>query len=267
MQRSERFALGIIGAVVAIVFVCAGCVQAASRALYSSAGSHFGVAVYGMLDRMAPADFVEDTLAHAALARGDLDAAQRYAVRMPEGGRRSGVLAAIAAAHGQTAQAFEYAYVADDLDALQTDIMATARVNVKLAAQEEARVRVRLMALGTHPDAVAESYYTSGNLATWRRQPREALADYQAALTIAPLNMKYLISAATQAWLLHDYADAQRLYRSGLDVNPASGDALAGLGLVALHAGHRAQAVAYLARARTVDPNAGMIRPLAAALR
>jgi tetratricopeptide (TPR) repeat protein len=267
MQRSERFALGIIGAVVAVLLVCAACVQIASRTLYASPDSGLGLAVYGVLDRIAPVGFVEDALAHAALTRGDLDAAEHYATRMPDDGRRNAVLAAIAAARGNAQQAFDYAYAANDVDALQTDIMAIARVNVHAATAQEARVRARLIALGTHPDAVAESYYVSGNLANWRSQPREAYTDYQAALAVAPLNMKYVISAANQELILHDDAGAARLFHTGLDVNPASGDALAGLGLVALHAGHRAQAIAYLARARALDPGAGMIRPLAAALR
>jgi tetratricopeptide (TPR) repeat protein len=277
MAASERVALGTVGALVACVLVCAALVQFASYALYAqqagpqSLAAHvpptFGLAVYGALDRVAPFGFVEDGLAHAALARGDLDAAQRYALRMPAGGRRDDVLADVARARGNAPLALQYAISANDVDALQSDIMTLARHDVHAASALEARVRGRLAALGTHPDAVAESYYISGNLANWRSQPREASADYQAAIAIAPLNVKYVLSEANEAYILHDDAGARRLFRHVLDLNPASGDALSGLGLVALRAGHRGQAVAYLARARAVDPHAEMIPSLAKALR
>jgi tetratricopeptide (TPR) repeat protein len=276
MASSVRLAHLVVGAVMAVVLVCAACVQAASDALYAQAGPQslaarvpagFGLAVYRALDAIAPAYYVEDALAHNALARGDLVAAQGYAVRMPSGGRRNATLAAIAAARGQTRLALEYDFVANDVDALQNDIATLARTDAGAAAALEARVRARLIALGTHPDAVAESYFTSGVLADRRGRRRESLADYQAALTIAPLNMKYVLSAANEAANLGENDAARRLFRHGLDVNPGSGDALAGLGLLALRAGHRAQAQAYLARARAVDPHAAMIEGLEAALR
>ena len=276
MAGSVRLAHVVIGAVIACALAAAACVQFASDALYAQAdpqslAAHvpigFGLAVYGALDRIAPADYVEDGLARAALARGDLDAAQHYAVRMPAGGRRNDMLAAIATARGQTQLALEYDYVANDTDALQNDIAKLARTDVTAASALEARVRARLIALGTHPDAVAESYYTSGWLADWRRRPREAYADYRSALAIAPLNMKYVLSAANEAVALGDDDAARQLFHRGLDVNPVSGDATSGLGIVALRAGDRGKALAYLARARAIDPHAPMILELEKALR
>ncbi len=273
MARWERYALATIGALMACALLC---VQLASAALYAQAGPQsiaarvpqsFGLAVYGALDRIAPAGFVEDSLAHAALARGDLDAAEHYAERMPEGSRRDATLGTIAAARGQSERAFDYAFAANDVDAVQADIMSLARRDVFAATALEARERERLIALGTHPDAVAESYYISGNLANWRSQPREAYADYQAAIAIAPLNVTFVLSEANEAFILHNDADARRLFRSVLDLNPDSGNALSGLGLVALRQGDRRQALAYLTRARALDPRAPMISDLEKALR
>ena len=276
MAGSVRLAHVVIGAVIACALAAAACVQFASDALYAQADPQslaarvpigFGLAVYGALDRIAPADYVEDGLARAALARGDLDAAQHYAVRMPAGGRRADMLASIAEARGQTQLALEYDLVANDTDALQNEIAKLARTDVNAAAALEARVRTRLIALGTHPDAVAESYYTSGWLADWRQKPREGYTDYRAALAIAPLNMKYLLSAANEAVALGNNDEARRLFLRGLDVNPASGDATSGLGIVALRTGDRAKARAYLARARAIDPQAPMILELEKLLR
>jgi Tfp pilus assembly protein PilF len=50
-------------------------------------------------------------------------------------------------------------------------------------------------------------------------------------------------------------------------IDPAGGDAYAGLGLIALREGRRDRAQAYLQRARALDPHAQMIPALEAALR
>ena len=87
------------------------------------------------------------------------------------------------------------------------------------------------------------------------------------ALALAPMNMGYLLSAANNAYLSGDLADAQRYFARGVAADPGDGDGYAGLGLVALREGDRTRALAYLQRARAVEPNAPMIAPLAAALR
>lgn len=266
MAANGRLARGTIGAVLIVALACAGCVQAASAALYRSPASRFGLAVYSALDRFAPVGFVEDTLTHSALARGDLDAAQHYAMRMPQSARRDDALAQIAAARGEGGQAFEYFYAADDVDALQRSVRAVAVHDVATAYALEARVRVRLIQSETHPDAVAESYFISGQLAGLLGRSHEALVNYQAALGMAPLDMTYVLATANCAMDNHDYELARTTFRGGLDVNPASGDALAGLGIVALRTGDRAEAKAYLARAEAAEPHAPMVRALKRAL-
>ena len=68
-------------------------------------------------DRLAPAAYVESTLAQRALERGDLAAAQRCALRLPASPNRDELLASIAEARGQGRLALEYSLAAFDSDA------------------------------------------------------------------------------------------------------------------------------------------------------
>ena len=250
--------------------------QFASDALYARAAPHalvahipfdFGLRVYRAIDAIAPADYVSDALGEAALQQGDPATALQYAVRMPAGTRRDALLSRIAQAQGNDVLAGEYAFAADDVDAVQRDVARIARFNVTQALQLEARFRARLIAAGTHPDAVAASYAISANYETWLHRYPAALGLEEQALALAPLNMGYLLSAANDAYLFGDLADAQRLFERGVAIDPAGGDAYAGLGLIALRQGRRDRAAAYLQHARAVDPHAQMIPALAAALR
>jgi tetratricopeptide (TPR) repeat protein len=272
----EGAARWIIVAVVAIVVLALALVQAASDALYASAGPgslaariplRFGLAVYDELDRIAPAAYVEDALAHAALRRGNLRQARHYAVRMPAESRRDEVLAEIARARGDHRLALEYYFAAPDIGAMQREIARLSKSDLGRARAMEDRFRARLVELRTHPDAVADSYWISGLLDARAHQPARALARYQTALKLAPLNMKYVLAAANQAYDMHDDTLARRLFERGRSVNPGSGDVLAGLGLLALREGHPGEARSYLARAQRADPHAQMIPALERALR
>jgi tetratricopeptide (TPR) repeat protein len=259
-----RLILTTVIACVAIVFAI---VQFASDGLYWHRHEGLSLRIYRALDRIAPAEYVTDTLGNAALAAGDLDAAQRYAVQMPAGERRDDLLAQIAAARGEPILAREYYFVASDSAAMQQAIAVLARTDIFGALGTEARFRDWLLKLQTHPDAVAESDYYSGNYEMWLRRYAIAVAFDERAIALAPLNMGYLLSAGTNALLAGDLVDAQRFYAQGVAVDPGSGDAIAGLGVVALRRGDRASAIAYLAQARAVDPNAPTVASLAAALR
>jgi len=275
MPVRTRLPHAIVAAVIAVALVCCALVQFASDALYAQAGPGllagsipraFGIAVYAAIDRVAPADYVEDALGHVALASGDATSAQRFAVRMPAGPRRDGLLADVARARSQPELAFEYDFAAADVGALNGDVMAAWPRNHARAIALERLVRSRLLELGTHPDAVAESDFVLASFASWSGDQAGAYTDFRAALEIAPLNMKYVLGTAVQALTMHDDVAAERYFRAGLNVNPSSGDALAGLGVVALHRGDRAAATAYLARARAAEPGAGMIHALERAL-
>jgi tetratricopeptide (TPR) repeat protein len=257
----------ILATVIACVVIALSLVQVASDALYRHPSDAFGLRVYRALDKIAPAGFVSDTLANAALARGDLDTAERYAERMPDGERRDDLLAQIAAARGDDVLARKYYFAATDVAAMQREVALLARTDLPTAMQTEAQFRDRLLALGTHPDAVAESYYISANYEVWLRHYLAGLALDEQALALAPMNMGYILSAANNAYLGGDLADAQRYFTRAVAVSPGSGDGYAGLGLVALRRGDRARAQQYLRQARSVDPDGAMIPALAAALR
>lgn len=251
-------------------------IQLASDAFYAPAGPQslaarapigFGLAVYRILDRVAPAAYVEDTLASYALRAGDLDSAQHHAVRMPAGPRRDDLLGQIASARGQTMLAMEYYFVAADVDRMETVAMDLARVDAPGALNLERRFRERLIALQTHPGAVAESYYVTGNLSNWLGKRDDSRRDFEAALAIAPLDMKYVLSAANENYVMGDYGAARRWFAYGLTINPASADMLGGLGLVAVRTGNRALARSYAARARAIDPHSLMLAALDRALR
>jgi tetratricopeptide (TPR) repeat protein len=224
----------------------------------------FGDAVYGVLDRLAPASYVESTLAERALERGDVLSAQRYALRLPASSSRDELLARVARARGQDQLALEYSLAAFDSDAVQA------------AAQ---RLAVTDPQGATHPDAVAQAQWQMGlfaNQVAWRKVPgsetqrawlRIALSAFESAVALAPLSERYAIAAANQADLLVERSRAEALFARASDIDPGSADAIAGLGVVALQRGDRAAAIIYLTRARALDPKALMVSALERDLR
>lgn len=262
---------------VAVLLCGLGLVQLGSDALYGSAASpsafpahvppSFGLAVYRALDRAVPAPYVEATLARAALARHDLDGAQRAAIKMPASPVRNELLAQIAQARGQQMLALEYYFAAPDVDAMQAQIAALAARDPSAAYALESRLRARLVELRTHPDAVAESYWIAGEIAAHAGWSARALADYATAAAQAPLNAKYALATANQALTMRRHGDAERWYAAALNVDPQNPDATAGLGIVALRHGDRAAARRYEARARRIDPHALLLAELERELR
>jgi tetratricopeptide (TPR) repeat protein len=257
----------ILTTVIACVAIALAIVQFASYGLYWHRHEGLSLRIYRALDRIAPAEYVTDTLGNAALAKGDLDAAQRYALQMPAGERRDDLLAQIAAARGDAVLAREYYFVASDSEAMQREIAEIAKTDIFGALATEARYRDWLSSLRTHPDAVAETDYFTGNYEMWLRRYATAVGFDERAIALAPLNMGYILSAGTNALLAGDLSEAARFYAQGVAVDPDSGDAIAGLGMVALRQGDRAGALAALERARAVDPQAPTVASLAAALR
>lgn len=239
----------------------------------------FGLSVYRWLDRIAPAPYVESTLAAYWLERGDPAQAQRYAIRLPASATRDELLARAAQAQGDSALAYEYFLAAPDVDAVQDAIDARAMRDPAAAYALERVLAVRLAMLTTHPDAVAQSYWQMGRLANLEgarlgthggaaaRWFHQGMDDLQAAADLAPLSDKYGIAAANQAMLLGDVARSQRLFEKVVEADPGSADGLAGLGVVAYRRGDLSAARTYLTRARRLDPNAGMVRALANDLR
>jgi tetratricopeptide (TPR) repeat protein len=270
--------------VIAVLLIALAIVQFASYALDARAavpGSlpprvppGFGLAVYRALDRVAPAPFVESTLATQALAAGDFDAAERYALKLPASPARDELLAQTARARGDVVLALEYDIAAPDVDAVSQAAAALAGANPQGAYQLELHLKDRLEILTTHPDAVAEAYFSLGqfgNQSAWKKIPespdqhswlRRADGDFESAVALAPLSEKYALAAGNQAALLGNYARARQLFEQAAEIDPGGADALAGLGVAAFAAGDAATARAYLQRARALDPSALMVRAL-----
>lgn len=218
----------IISIVLFGVIVALGVVQAGSTALYRG-HTAFGERVYRAIDRVAPASFVNDMLAWSAMQRGDAAAAQRYALQMPAGPRRDDWLARAARARGDRVLAREYFFAAADIDALQREIADLARTDIFGALSLEARFRDRLIALGTHPDAVAASYAKSGEYEMWLRRYRTAADDTERAVALAPRNKTYLLAAGYDEYFAGDRARAAQFFSRGLAIDPACSECAAGL--------------------------------------
>ncbi|HEY6325337.1 MAG TPA: tetratricopeptide repeat protein [Candidatus Cybelea sp.] len=279
-----------MGAVVVIFILTLAKVQLASDALTASAAASgtfptrvpasFGRLVYAWLDRIAPAPYVETTLAQDALARGDANAAEHYALRLPASPVRDELLARVAQTRGAKLLALEYFLAAPDAGAVNAaaDDLLAAR-NPAAAYRLESLLETRLAMLHTHPDAVAEAYWRMGRYANqmafvqisgspaqnaWLRRGRTAL---EAAAALSPLSERYAIEAANQSDLLGDRVRASQLFAQALAIDPASADALAGLGVIAFQTGDREGAARYLTRARALDPQSLMVRALERDLR
>lgn len=287
----RRFgALRVAVCVIIVAFVAFLAIdQLASDALYASAAGpvsvvsrvplRFGERVYAELDRLAPAAYVESTLARAALNRGDPDAAMRHALRLPASPVRDELLARVALARHEAALAFEYFLAAPDFAALQSIVDARAMRDPLSAYRLEQLVARRIELLGAHPDALAQSRWRLGLLANetaWKQVPgsavqkswlRAAQGHFSAAADAAPFSQRYAIAAANQADLLGDETSANAFFGRAASLDPGSADAIAGLGVVAYRRGDRAAANAYLRRARQIDPNARMVRALERDLR
>ena len=90
---------------------------------------------------MAPAPYVEETLARAALEDGDVAAAERYAMRMPAIPERNELLARVAERRGDETLAIEYFFAAPDIDAVQRRAGELAKRDPAAAFDLEARDR------------------------------------------------------------------------------------------------------------------------------
>jgi hypothetical protein len=271
------------------LFVALALVQLASDSLDARAAAggtlpprispRIGDAIYGVLDRFAPASYVESSLAERALERGDAKSAQRYAVRLPESPNRDELLARVASARGQAQLALEYSLAAFDSDAVQAAAQRLAVTDPQAAYALERLLELRLSRRATHPDAVAEAQWQMGlfaNQVAWRKVPgsetqrawlRVALSAFESAAALAPLSERYAIAAANQADLLAERSRAEALFARAAEIDPGSADAIAGLGVVALQKGDRTAAITYLTRARALDPRALMVSALERDLR
>ncbi|HEY9179777.1 MAG TPA: hypothetical protein VIO32_03595 [Candidatus Baltobacteraceae bacterium] len=224
--------------------------------------AQLGIAVYRAAARVAQPPFVDGMLARAALDRGDLAHAQRYAQRLPASAKRDDLLAEIAQARGDDAAAQHYFVRAGDIEAIDRAVSALRMHDPQKAYGLESALKDRLAQSGTHPDAVAEAYWRLGRIA-WQESKRElGMQQYMQAIALSPLSEKYLISGGFAAYDLHDDDAALRYFARALSVDPASADADAGAGMALLAQGDRAGAVRYEQRARSANPRSHALHTL-----
>jgi tetratricopeptide (TPR) repeat protein len=268
-------------AVVAALVVFLGCVQFASASLFAHRVSpdsivarippRYGVAVYSAIERVAPAPYIESMLAWYALDSGNLADAEQHAHKMPNSAVKSELLGRIAEARDQPLLAREYFLVAPDVDEMQAQIATISRTNAAEAFDLEVAFKNRLESLTTHPDAVADAYWRMGQLTTLRAYLDPALRGtlfsqglsyYNVAIGLAPLSERYILAAGSQALLMRDDAMAQQYFTRGIDVDPTSADAYAGLGIVAFRANDLSEARFYAAQSHARDPHAHILSEL-----
>jgi Tfp pilus assembly protein PilF len=263
---------GILIALAVALAIALGAVQLASDAIFARAGEpaslpahlqpELGARIYHAVLRIAPAPYAYAMLARAALSANNPGEALTYARALPNSARRDDLLGEIARANGDHTGAQRYFVRAGDLQAVSREVDVLARRDPAAAYALESALKTRLEADGTHPDAVAEAYWQLGVLA-WRLSKRElGMQNYRQAVALSPLTEKYLLSAAFAAYDLHDDASSQKLFARVLNVDPASADAYAGSGLVAVRQGHRAQAQRYAQRATAINPHSQALETL-----
>ncbi|MDP9016913.1 MAG: hypothetical protein M3N19_01155 [Candidatus Eremiobacteraeota bacterium] len=272
-----------------LLFLCAAValavfavLQMASSAIFASAGSPqsvpahlrpaFGEAVYSGVEKVFPARYVEAMLVRAALDRGDLNAAELHLARMAPSVGRSELAGRVALARNSHNDAMRNFLDADDLDALHAEVRRlTGAGQLRAAYDFENAIRARLARTATHPDAIADSFWRSGVLASALAVQSPALRahwlltglqDYRDALSLAPFSEKYLLAAGTQSLDLHLIKAASEYFERSVSADPASADAYAGLGVVALERGDRQAAQTYAARSRSYDAKSQMLARL-----
>jgi len=259
----------VLSAVVLLLAVSLALVQFASDTILSRAGTphslpallpaRAGVAIYRAIEGFAPASYVEAMLARAAFDAGDVRGARTYARRLPDSQRRSEILGTIAQAQGDERSAERYFADALDYAAVQREVQRLAPIDLPRAYSMELQLQRRLKATATHPDALAESYWQLGQLATARAVNEHshlwattAMGYDRSAILLAPLSGKYLIAAGTQSYLMHDDAAARGYFERAADVDPTSADAFAGLAIVAQSQHQPGVAAAYALRSRAL---------------
>jgi tetratricopeptide (TPR) repeat protein/O-antigen ligase len=266
-----------VAATAALALLC-GFVQLASSAVYAASSSplsipahlppRLGTRMYETIERVAPLPVVERVLAEDALRHADLRAAAEHAARIPSGEIRSDIEARIAAAQGRTTDAIRLFLKAGDDEAIQRIVTSLQRAGrIREAYELQCRIRDRLAATGTRPNALADSWWRLGRLAVRLGNAEDAAGDYERAIELAPLNTKYLLDAGTLALARRSSDDAERMFTRALAIDPADADAIAGIGLAKLERGATFPALGQSERADSVNPHATLSRRLREALR
>ena len=268
----------MIATAVSAAAVIAAFVQLGSDAVFARAAApvslpallppSLGTRVYDAIERVAPLPFVEAMLTGDALRRGDLAAGSAHAARMPAGALRNEDEARIALARGRNGEAVRRFLEAGDAAALQADVlqlMQTGRAPEAYALEE--RVRRRLAASKTRPNALADSWWRLGRLALRMNDVQQAEGDYARARALAPFNTKYLIDSGTLALQRRRGDAARALFTRAAEIDPGSADAVAGMGLAELERGDDADGAKLAERAERLSARAPLVLRLQRRLR
>jgi O-antigen ligase len=230
VQR-PRVRRALVVAAIAFALLC-GVFQLASSAVFSRAAAPFsfpahvppqlGIRIYDGLTRVVPLPLLDVILTDEALSRRDMRAAEQYAARIPAGTLASETQARVALAQGDDAKAFRLYLDAGDDEALQTlvDFLRVLR-GPRVAHELESRVRDRLAAAGTRPNALADSWWRLGDFASRLGDLGEAADDYDHAIALAPLNTKYLIDAGRLALRRRDWSTAVARFTRATEIDPS----------------------------------------------
>jgi hypothetical protein len=214
----------------------------------------------------APTPALRLLLARVAVAGAPPDVAQRYVEALPQGAERASLEGTLAEAGGDHAAATAAYLAAGDWAGLEREAQRIETRGDTAGAVVLRRVVVaRLARDPTEPDALAEAWWKLGlaeqmdgyhHYPIDSRRPwvQRAMADYEHAVTLAPLSERYLIAAGSQEINLADDAAARAYFERARDADPTSAQAWAGLAEVALRAHDTATARADLARARRLGP-------------
>ena len=256
----------------ALLAAALGAVQLGSDSIFASAATPYslpahlpadtGVTVYRVIERVAPAPYVNLMLARAELDRGDVVRAHAHALRLPPSVRRSDLLGRIAQARGDQREAVRDFIAAGDVFAIDDEVDLIAKRDLRAAYALELILKNRLERTSTHPDSLAESLWHLGALASWLGESSTAMSDFASAVSLSPLTEKYLLGAGFQAYQMRRYPEARSYFARAISVDPLSADAYAGAGLVALRVGDRSAAQAYARRGRATHRRSHVLQSL-----
>jgi len=279
----------VFGAVGAFAILVLGALQVTAavalraQAAPASLAYHAPSAVIDALDSLDPHIYEPEELRRvlgaAALARGDIARAARFAQSLHAGPDRSALEGAIAQRRGDDSGAIADYLAAGDLVRLEALIDATAaRGDDARALQLQAVTIAALEKSGAQNDTIAEAYYRQGLLLqasaykTGVASPAghafevRSQAAYARASSLAPLEARYLIALGNQDLNVGQLADAVLVFTRLQEHDPTSLEALTGLADWGIRAHDLGSAKRYLDAAERLAPQSPDVARLRARL-
>lgn len=263
----------LVTALAVMLALAAGTVQLVSEAFYSdlarapafpqlvplALGESLARPLGG---RRVPAP-IRAAYARALLHRGAVTHARAIVATLPTGAETFELRGALAERAGNIARAVEEYSSARDVERAQLLIDGIDAAGHPEAALRYERELAASRGRSQDEENRARALWRMGQLTQELavRQPgqsaaleRNALAQYLAALTLAPNDETFLLAAGQQALTIGDAAAAAALYERAAEAVPNSVDAYVGLARAAAMRNDCARARANIARARMLAP-------------